>query len=130
MELGHVSKMLAYSFVSELIKKKKVKKHKVLDSAAGSKSSELEEESGIDMAEMSFGDLENYYKSVLSVIEETPEIRESLVNSIKKVTEEGKDLNSFYPSKLVANEESLRKILFLGNPEDLDLEDDVDYYKD
>ncbi len=130
MELGHVSKMLAYSFVSELIKKKKVKKHNVLDSIIGSKSSELEEESIVDMAEMSFGDLENYYKSVLSVIEETPEIRESLVNSIKRVTEDGKDLNSFYSSKMMANEDSLRKILFLGNPDGLDLDDDTDYYKD
>ena len=129
MELGHVSKMLAYSFVSELIKKKKVKKRSVLDSVIGSKSSELEDPT-LDMAELSFGDLENYYKSVLSVIEETPEIRESLVNSIKRVTEDGKDLNSFYPSILVANEESLRKILFLGNPEGLNLEDDADYYKD
>ncbi len=130
MELGHVSKMLAYSFVSELIKKKKVKKHSVLDSIMGSKTSELEEEATIDMAEMSFGDLENYYKSVLSVIEETPEIRESLVNSIKRVTEDGKDLNSFYSSKQMANEDSLRKVLFLGNPDELDLDDDADYYKD
>ncbi len=127
MELGHVSKMLAYSFVSELIKKKKVKKRNVLDSVIGSQSVEPED-AVVDMAEMSFGDLENYYKSVLSVIEETPEIRESLVNSIKKVTEDGKDLNSFYPSKLVANEESLRKVLFLGNPDGLDLEDDANYY--
>ena len=119
MELGHISKMLAYSFVSELIKKKKVKKRHVLDSS---------QKIGLDVAEMSFGDLEDYYKSVLSVIEETPEIRESLVNSIKQATEGGKDLNDFYSSKLVANEDSLRKILFLGNTDDLGLEDDANYY--
>ncbi len=127
MELGQVSKMLAYSFVSELIKKKKVKKRSVLES-----SSELREEEAedalVDVAHMSFGDLENYYKNVLSVIEGTPEIRTSLVNSIKRVTEEGKDLNDYYPSKLVADEESLRKILFLGNPENADQEDDANYY--
>jgi hypothetical protein len=127
MELGHVSKMLAYSFVSELIKKKKVKKQGVLDSIDQSKSVDPEE-SGIDMAEMSFGDLENYYKSVLSVIEGTPEIRESLVNSIKQVTEDGRDLNDLYSSKAMANEDSLRKILFLGNTDDMDLDDDAGYY--
>ena len=127
MELGHVSKMLAYSFVSELIKKKKVKKRGVLDSVDQSKSSDPED-SGVDMAEMSFGDLENYYKSVLSVIEGTPEIRESLVNSIKQVTEDGRDLNDLYSSKAMANEDSLRKILFLGNTDDMDLDDDAGYY--
>ena len=127
MELGHVSKMLAYSFVSELIKKKKVKKQGVLDAVDQSKASDPED-SGVDMAEMSFGDLENYYKSVLSVIEGTPEIRESLVNSIKQVTENGRDLNDLYSSKAMANEDSLRKILFLGNTDDMDFEDDAGYY--
>lgn len=128
MELGHVSKMLAYSFVSELIKKKKVKKRSVIDSSTGESKLIESEEPGLDIAEMSFGDLENYYKSVLSVIEGTPEIRQSLVNSIKQVTEDGKDLNDFYPSKSVANEESLRRILFLSNSDDMNIDGEADYY--
>lgn len=124
MEIGQVSKMLAFSFVSELIKKKKVKKRSLLVDVRDSEQ-EFETES-VDVSEMSFGDLEAYYKNVLSVIESTPEIRTSLVNSIKKVSEKGEDLNDYYPSSLIAKEESLRKILFLDKQEDIELDD----YKD
>jgi hypothetical protein len=107
MELNQVSKMLAYSFVSELIKSNKIKKRAFLN------SSKTQDDDGIDTTDVSFGDLEDYYKNVLSVIENTPEIRESIVNALKKYQEEGKDLNELYPTKLLVEDESLRKILFL-----------------
>jgi hypothetical protein len=109
MEVSQVSKMLAYSFVSELINKKKLKKNVrvATDDGAETEASEL------DISEMSFGDLETYYKNVLAVIEESPEIRGSLVDAIKKVQDEGGDLNAHYPAKLIAQEESLQKQLFM-----------------
>lgn len=123
MELGQVSKMLAFSFVSELIKKKKVKKRNLVADLKEDSEQEFETES-VDVSEMNFGDLEAYYKNVLSVIENTPEIRSSLVNSIKKVSERGEDLNDYYPSNLIAKEESLRKVLFLGKADDIELDGD------
>ena len=107
MEVSQVSKMLAYSFVSELINKKKLKKNVRVAEASEVEASEVE------LSEMSFGDLETYYKNVLSVIEESPEIRGSLVDTINKVQEQGGDLNAHYPAKLVAEEESLQKQLFM-----------------
>lgn len=117
MEVGQVNKMLAYSFVSELIKKKKVKKAGLL---SGLSDLDIEgADTGIDSAEMSFGDLEDYYKNVLSVIENTPEIRESIVSALKNVHEQGGDLNELYPAKLIAREASLKSMLFLeGDEED------------
>ncbi|MBT6843060.1 MAG: hypothetical protein HOA17_04580 [Candidatus Melainabacteria bacterium] len=107
MEVSQVSKMLAYSFVSELINKKKVKSNGRLVA-----SDEVSEEA-FDISEMSFGDLETYYKNVLTIIEDTPEIRSSLVDSIKRAQEDGEDLNLRYPAKLIAQEESLQKQLFM-----------------
>lgn len=108
MELNQVSKMLAYSFVSELIKSNKIKKRTFLNS---SKTQDTDEAG--DSSDVSFGDLEDYYKNVLSVIESTPEIRESIVNALKKYRDEGKDLNELYPTELLVQDESLRKILFI-----------------
>lgn len=106
MEISHVSKMLAYSFVSELINKKKVKKN-------GHSSMEDQEPNAVDISEMSFGDLETYYKNVLAIIEESPEIRKSLVETIKQAQQTGEDLNLRYPAKLIAAEKSLQKQLFM-----------------
>jgi len=104
MEINQVSKMLAYSFVSELIKTNKLKKKIFVNP-------EISDDSA-DSAEVSFGDLEDYYKKVLTTIENTPEIRHSIVDALKAYQETGGDLNDFYPAKLIASEESLQKNLF------------------
>ena len=104
MEIGEVSKMIAHGFVSGLIKKKKVKKKDLLDGASDVET---------DTADLSFGEIEDYYRSVVSVIENTPEIRKSLVDALKNLREKGIDLNKFYPSQLVASEESLSDMIFM-----------------
>jgi hypothetical protein len=104
MELNQVSKMLAYSFVSELIKTNKLKKKIFVNQ-------EISDDS-VDSVEVSFGDLEDYYKKVLTTIENTPEIRHSIVDALKSYQDSGGDLNNFYPAKLIASEESLQKNLF------------------
>ncbi len=113
MEVGQVSKMLAYSFVSEIIEKKKLKKRNLTDVDLDSSIAEPREE--VDLAELNFGELEEYYKSVLDVIENTPEVRENLVNSLKKYQEDGKDLNDLYPTEKIVKEPSLKKFLFLDD---------------
>ncbi|MEY3370704.1 MAG: hypothetical protein RLZZ361_1374 [Cyanobacteriota bacterium] len=104
MEINQVSKMLAYSFVSELIKSNKLKKKIFINSSLN--------DDLVDTADVSFGDLEEYYKKVLTTIENTPEIRHSIVDALKAYQESGGDLNEFYPAKLIASEESLQKNLF------------------
>lgn len=115
MEVNQVSKMLAYSYVSELIKNKKITKRKLVDSAVAEDSEEEFETTSIDSAHMSFGDLENYYKNVLSIIEETPEIRVALVTAMKNFQSEGGDLNSLYPADIIAKEQSFQRVLFMGD---------------
>jgi len=112
MEIQQVNKMLAYSFVSEIIKNKKIKKRDFSDvSALDSENAFNARE--VDSANMSFGDLESYYKNVLSVIENTPEIRNSIVSALKNYQSNGGDLNSLYPTELIVKEDSLNKVLFL-----------------
>ena len=115
MEVNQVSKMLAYSYVSELIKNKKITKRKLVDSAIAEDSEEEFEGTSVDSTNMSFGDLENYYKSVLSVIEETPEIRVALVTALKSFQSEGGDLNTLYPADIIAKEKSFQRVLFMGD---------------
>jgi hypothetical protein len=104
MEINQVSKMLAYSFVSELIKSNKLKKKIFVNPGVPDDS--------IDSVDVSFGDLEDYYKKVLTTIENTPEIRHSIVDALKAYQDAGGDLNEFYPARLIASEESLQKNLF------------------
>ncbi len=106
--------MLAYGFVSELIENKKIKKRKFVDGTEDPGDKEFEA-AIVDTADMSFGDLEDYYKNVLSVIENTPEVRDSIVNSLKKTQDEGIDLNKLYPTYLIVKEESLKKVLFMDD---------------
>lgn len=120
MEVNQVSKMLAYSYVSELIKNKKIKKRKFTDAVddapdISADSTEEFETTSVDTANMSFGDLENYYKNVLSVIEETPEIRTALVTALKNFQNEGGDLNTLYPADIIAKEESFQRVLFMND---------------
>lgn len=114
MDFNQVSKMLAYSFVSELIENKKIKKRKFLDSYEDPGDKEFDTTT-VDSADMSFGDLESYYKNVLSVIENTPEIRTHLVSNLTKLQEEGVDLNKLYPTSLIVKEGSLKKVLFMDD---------------
>ncbi len=120
MEVNQVSKMLAYSYVSELIKNKKITKRKFSSSAGVAEDPDLDsgeefEATSVDSANMSFGDLENYYKNVLSVIEETPEIRVALVTALKNFQSEGGDLNTLYPADIIVKEESFQRVLFMND---------------
>lgn len=112
VEINQVNKMLAYSFVSEVIKNKKIKKRK-FSSGAYDESAKEFEAAEIDSANMNFGDLEAYYKNVLGVIENTPEIRQSLVDALKQYQDKGGDLNELYPTDLIVQDESLRRTVFL-----------------
>lgn len=110
MELNDATRVLAYSFVSELIRKRRSRRvGETLDADFNGHDAK-------DIADINFGELENYYNNVLSVIEKTPEIRESIVNTLNKLKHEGKDLNDFYPAHLIANEPSLKSILFMNDP--------------
>jgi hypothetical protein len=109
MELNDATRVLAYSFVSELIRKRRSQKVGELE------ESDLGYSYAKDIADVNFGELENYYNNVLSVIEKTPEIRESIVNTLNRLKEEGKDLNELYPSQLIASEPSLKSILFMND---------------
>ena len=117
MEINQVSKMLAYSYVSELIKNKKITKRKIVDSTLEEDidSGEEFEATTVDSSNMSFGDLENYYKNVLSIIEETPEIRVALVTALKNFQSEGGDLNTLYPADIIVKDESFQKVLFMND---------------
>jgi hypothetical protein len=115
MEINQVSKMLAFSYVSELIKQKKITKRRLID--ANSLSGEDKDEfeiSNVDSANLSFGELENYYRNVITVIENTPEIRTALVSALKNFQNDGGDLNSLYPADIIAKETSFQKILFMN----------------
>lgn len=109
MEVNEAAKLLAYSFVSEIILKRKQKTNNKSDFSKKSKIS-LE-----DSADVNFGELEAYYQDVVSIIENTPDVRSSIVESLKKMYREGKDLNKLYPAKVIAGEESLSRILFLND---------------
>ncbi|MCE2928110.1 MAG: hypothetical protein LW817_00580 [Candidatus Caenarcaniphilales bacterium] len=115
MEINQVSKMLAYSFVSELIKNKKIKKRKFSDSASELDSGLEFSTEEVDSANLSFSELEEYYKNVISVIENTPEVRTTLVTALKSYQENGGDLNSLYPTELIVKEGSLKKTLFYND---------------
>ena len=109
MEINDASKVLAYSFVSELIRKKKTQQPGSTDS--------LTESFENDSADINFSEIENYYKNVVSLIENTPDIRKAIVSTLKEMREKGDDLNSIYSAKLVAEEKSLNRMVFPGSEE-------------
>jgi hypothetical protein len=111
MEINDATKLLAYSFVSELIKKKKIKKsgNAIITEGPDGEVSAMEG----DIADVSFGDLENYYRNVVTIIENTPEIRQSIVDTLNDLKKQGKDLNDLYPARAVASETSLKQVLFM-----------------
>jgi hypothetical protein len=116
MEINQVSKMLAFSYVSELIKQKKITKRSFVDINGASEDTEEEfETTPVDSANMSFGDLENYYKNVVTAIENTPEIRGALITALKNFQNDGGDLNSLYPADIIAKETSFQRVLFMND---------------
>lgn len=104
MKINEATKLLALSFTSNLVKKRKK------DSSAYNSDVDA-----ADVDEANFGELEQDYRTVLQTLEETPEIRESIVQSLKDLQANGTDLNDLYPSTEIAESGSLRKILFVGN---------------
>ncbi len=110
MEINEATKLIACGLISELMKKRRsqgVKKAKPIEK-------ELSADMGAhDAADINFGDLEAYYKNVICIIENTPEIRQSIVDTLVNLQQQGKDLNNLYPSMKLAEEKTLRQILFL-----------------
>lgn len=103
--------MLAYGYVSDLIKNRKIKKRKSFNYSE-CENREAFSVSQVDSTDLSFSELEDFYKNIVSIIENTPEIRASLVNSLKEFQENGKDLNSLYTTDKIIEEASFKKVLF------------------
>ncbi len=88
------NKLLAYSFVASLIKKRKIKKARKFISEADKDDSVLS-----SYADMSFGEMQAQFENVLDTIENSPDIRENLVSTLRDLHKEGKDLNELYATE-------------------------------
>ncbi len=105
MRVNEATKLLALSFTTELIKKRRKK--------TGEES--YNEEVDSDTSDVSFAELESDYRKVLATLEGTPEVRESIVGALKKLQSEGKDLNELYPSSELVKSPSIKRVLFLDD---------------
>ncbi len=109
MRINEATRLLALSFAAELLKKRR-------KLAAGSYNDDYSEDS--DSNDVSFAELESDYRKVLITLESSPEVRESIVQTLKKLQDKGKDLNELYPSSELAKSPSIRRILFLEDDDD------------
>ena len=109
MRVNDATKLLALSFTSELVKRRKKRKSE----DPSSYNDDVPDD--VDANERSFGELENDYRKVLKALEESPDIRESIVDTLKSFQDAGMDLNDFYPSTDIAQSKSLRKVLFVDD---------------
>ncbi len=105
MRVNEATKLLALSFTTELIKKRR-------------KKASYNDDTDSDSCDVSFAELESDYRKVLGVLEETPEVRESIVGALKNLQAGGKDLNELYPSSELAKSPSLRRVLFLDDKDE------------
>jgi|GEM_PF-2476716 len=103
MRVNEATKLLALSFTTELLKKRRKK--------AGQES--YNEDMDSDTSDLSFGDLESDYRKVLATLEGTPEVREAVVGALKNLQAQGHDLNELYPSSELVKSPSMKRVLFL-----------------
>ncbi|MCH2228327.1 MAG: hypothetical protein MK033_11180 [Candidatus Caenarcaniphilales bacterium] len=78
---------------------------------------------GDDSSDISFSEeqsnnfeaAESYYEFVSTAIENTPDVRPSVVRALKEIQKKGRNINDIYPAKQLADKQSLRKMLFINS---------------
>lgn len=78
---------------------------------------------GDDSSEISFSEkessnfeaAESYYEFVSTAIDNSPEVRPSVVKALKEIQNKGRNINDIYPAKQLADKQSLRKMLFINS---------------
>ncbi|NQY80302.1 MAG: hypothetical protein HRT47_08320 [Candidatus Caenarcaniphilales bacterium] len=78
---------------------------------------------GDDSSDISFSEqesanfeaAESYYEFVSTAIENSPDVRPSVVRALKEIQQKGRDINDIYPAKQLADKQSLRKMLFINS---------------
>ncbi len=103
MRVSEATKLLALSFTTELLKRRRKK--------IGEET--YNEDVDSDANDVSFAELESDYRKVLATLEGTPEVRESIVSALKHLQAQGQDLNELYPSSELVKGPSIKRVLFL-----------------
>lgn len=105
------NRILAYSYLESLIKKRKIKKANKFIGTSVTKGIEADFEKG----ELNFGELEETFNQVLLEIENTPDVRQSLVNTLKAMHEAGGDLNQLYSADAIVERsyDTFERVIFL-----------------
>lgn len=101
------NRLLAYTVVTNLIKKRKIKKaNKFVGSVQPQPAEELP-------ADMTFGELEDRFDTALYEIENSPEMRSSLVQVLKNLHKHN-NLNNLYSADAIVEKsfDSLEGFLF------------------
>ena len=93
MSFDRLNKMLARSLVSKMIENGK----------AGDNAT---------LANLNFKELEELYDKTLRDIENSPEVRRELIDSLKKYQAEHGDLNQLYSAEDIASDPQLQEIVF------------------
>ena len=78
---------------------------------------------GDDSSDISFSEeqsnnfeaAESYYEFVSTAIENTQDVRPSVVRALKEIQKKGRNINDIYPAKQLADKQSLRKMLFINS---------------
>ena len=78
---------------------------------------------GDDSSEISFSEeessnfeaAESYYEFVSTAIENSPDVRPSVIRALKQIQKKGRNINDIYPAKQLADKQSLRKMLFINS---------------
>jgi hypothetical protein len=94
MVSDRLNKMLACSLVSKMIEKG-------------------ENPSKESLAYLNFKDLEKLYNQTLKEVNDCPEIRQELVDTLKKYQQEHGDLNELYSAEDIASDPELQAILLM-----------------
>ena len=104
MRVSEATKLLALSFTTELLKRRRNKSEESYNEVVDSEANDV-----------SFAELESDYRKVLATLEGTPEVRESIVNALKHLQAQGQDLNELYPSSELVKGPSIKRVLFLDD---------------
>jgi hypothetical protein len=93
MSFDRLNKMLARSLVSKIIE----------NGEAGDNK---------ELANLNFKELEELYLKTLKDVEESPDVRKELVESLKNYQKEHGDLNQLYSAEDIASDPQLQAIIF------------------
>lgn len=94
MASERLNKMLAFSLVSKMIEK---------GENPGDQS----------IANLNFKELEKLYLNTLAEVEESPDIRKELVDSLKRYQAQYGDLNELYSAEEIASDSELQSIMLM-----------------